>query len=617
MNIQPHIYMKRFIFLVSLTGCCLTATAGTTATTIPAQQRDSVERLLQSEGQTHNARRMELLNHLCDLDMALGDTTYILPCWFEAQRQNDLLSMDNLLIPLAMRAIRRKQTDSIEVWKQCCASLPEGWRECNEEYIEMMAEISRWERQEEMAGRLLREQVSIDAKKKPYAAMRTLYTLGILSSFEESVQTKYSLKKSDEYMAEALQIAEGLPFRQAAHFTRQILLGLSASDVRYGKKYLDFIDKFMQEEDMRRRPFYSHRALISALDKLILQGKQLEREELDGYYHRLCKLIAAYPNDPQVPLFFFSPRMHYRYFQAIDQHEQALFWCDSLIAASPRLGLPTVYFMKDKMTLLRKLGRWQEAYDAAELYMQGRDSIQQAKSKQRLEELQTQYDVDRLKREEAERRAQLMWSLLTGALVLMLFAGYIMYSRRMALKNRILVQQLQMHAEELKRMQVLQGQQDNDKKKEQRQDNDKKELQQDDKQELQQDDRQESVQETILTEKQEENSAAADLYQRITELIRTEKLYLQPELNRTILLERLGTNKNKFAKAFEAGEAQGLNEYIRLLRLQESLLLMEREPDLSLSEVSDRSGFATYSSFYRAFFKQYGVKPTEYRKLTK
>ena len=149
-------------------------------------------------------------------------------------------------------------------------------------------------------------------------------------------------------------------------------------------------------------------------------------------------------------------------------------------------------------------------------------------------------------------------------------------------------------------MQVLQGQQDDDKKKE-----------------LQQDDRQESVQETILTEKQEGNSAAADLYQRITELIRTEKLYLQPELNRTILLERLGTNKNKFAKAFEAGEAQGLNEYIRLLRLQESLLLMEREPDLSLSEVSDRSGFATYSSFYRAFFKQYGVKPTEYRKLSK
>lgn len=591
--------MKRFIILVSLMGCYLTAAANTTAATGPAQQRDSVERLLHSEGREHNGRRMELLNHLCDLDMALGDTTYILPCWFEAQRQNDLLSMDNLLIPLAMRAIRRKQTDSIEVWKQHCASLPEGWRECNEEYIGMMAEISRWERQEEMAGRLLREQVSIDAKKKPYAAMRTLYTLGILSSFEESVQTKYSLKKSDEYMAEALQIAEGLPFRQAAHFTRQILLGLSASDVRYGKKYLGFIDKFMQEEDMRRRPFYSHRALISALDKLILQGKQLEREELDGYYHRLCKLIAAYPNDPQVPLFFFSPRMHYRYYKVIGEYEKALFWCDSLIAASPRQGLPTVYFMKDKMTLLRKLGRWQEAYDAAELYMQGRDSIQQAKSKQQLEELQTQYDVDRLKRKEAERRVQLMWSLLTGALVLMLFAGYIMYSRRMALKNRILVQQLRAHVEELKQKQVLLEQQDDDKKR------------------LLKDDRQEPVQETILTVKQERNSAAAALYKRITELIRTEKLYLQPELNRTLLLERLGTNKNKFAEAFEAGEAQGLNEYIRLLRLQESLLLMDREPDLSLSEVSDRSGFATYSSFYRAFFKQYGVKPTEYRKLSK
>lgn len=557
------------------------------------QKRDSLEILLQAHGQKHDARRMELLNHLCDLDMALGDTTYIMPCWQEAELQKDLLSMDDLIIPLAMRSIKRKQVDSIKVWFERCDKLPYGWRQCNRQYIEMMSDIQNFNNYDELVNKLREQQMKIDAKHRPYEAMRILFSMGILVNFKVGRNEHFSLKKGNDYLKEALAIARKLPFRQAAHFTRQLLLSLSSSDVKYCKEYLEFIEKFMNEDDMQRRPFYSRRALISALDKLITQGSKLSREDLDGYYAQLCNLVKEYPYDLQVPAFFFVPRMHYRYFICTEQNEQALFWCDSLISVAPRMGHNMVYYAEDRMKLLAKLDRWEDAYNQSLSYISLLDSTQAENSKKKIEELQTQYNVDNLMREKTARRMQLFWAILCSVLLALGLFIYVVYSKRVRNKNRILILQLKQSVEVLK-----------------------KEISSSSETyspiyTIKQNQEQEQVQEQV---QDQTSMAPQQLYKHIMKVMTEEKLYLQPNLNRAVLLEKLGVNKNKLAEAF-GSENILLNDCIRLLRLQESLLIMDKEPDLPLNIVAERSGFGSYISFYRAFYKQYAVKPTEYCKV--
>lgn len=115
------------------------------------------------------------------------------------------------------------------------------------------------------------------------------------------------------------------------------------------------------------------------------------------------------------------------------------------------------------------------------------------------------------------------------------------------------------------------------------------------------------------SESEAPTSSASELFARFSQLLTEDKLYLSTDINRDMLVDRLGTNKNKLVEAITAATGRTLTEYITDLRLREALLLMEAQPDLPFTQIAEQTGFGVYSSFYRAFSKQYGVKPTEYR----
>lgn len=115
------------------------------------------------------------------------------------------------------------------------------------------------------------------------------------------------------------------------------------------------------------------------------------------------------------------------------------------------------------------------------------------------------------------------------------------------------------------------------------------------------------------SESEAPTSSASELFARFSQLLTEDKLYLSTDINRDMLVDRLGTNKNKLVEAITVATGRTLTEYITDLRLREALLLMEAQPDLPFTQIAEQTGFGVYSSFYRAFSKQYGVKPTEYR----
>ena len=56
----------------------------------------------------------------------------------------------------------------------------------------------------------------------------------------------------------------------------------------------------------------------------------------------------------------------------------------------------------------------------------------------------------------------------------------------------------------------------------------------------------------------------------------------------------------------------GFNDYINSLRVSNACKLL-RKTDLSITEISERVGFNTLRTFNRAFSKQMGMTPREYR----
>ena len=85
------------------------------------------------------------------------------------------------------------------------------------------------------------------------------------------------------------------------------------------------------------------------------------------------------------------------------------------------------------------------------------------------------------------------------------------------------------------------------------------------------------------------------------------------ELSLAILEEELHLSKYYISHLF--GDKLGIrfNDYVNSLRMSEACRLL-RTTNMSITEISDASGFGTLRTFNRSFIKQMGLSPSDYRK---
>lgn len=80
------------------------------------------------------------------------------------------------------------------------------------------------------------------------------------------------------------------------------------------------------------------------------------------------------------------------------------------------------------------------------------------------------------------------------------------------------------------------------------------------------------------------------------------------------LSKRVALNKNKLQKAFQLTEGKSVGEYIRTLRMERALELLEKS-DLNTSEIAKAVGYHGVSNFYHAFQQKFGETPQTVRVL--
>ncbi len=92
------------------------------------------------------------------------------------------------------------------------------------------------------------------------------------------------------------------------------------------------------------------------------------------------------------------------------------------------------------------------------------------------------------------------------------------------------------------------------------------------------------------------------------------KLFLNPKLTLGDLAKRIGTNRTYLSEYLNNHLNITFYEYINRFRTEMARSIIEDNPDITLLEVSEKSGFNSFSTFNRSFTKIIGTSPAKYAK---
>ena len=93
-----------------------------------------------------------------------------------------------------------------------------------------------------------------------------------------------------------------------------------------------------------------------------------------------------------------------------------------------------------------------------------------------------------------------------------------------------------------------------------------------------------------------------------------EKPYLNDDLRLTDLQRVFPISRSYLSQLFNKELGMSFSDYVNQFRVEESKRLMDAEPLASIQEIAARSGFHSMSTFRRAFIKQTGIVPSEYKR---
>ena len=93
-----------------------------------------------------------------------------------------------------------------------------------------------------------------------------------------------------------------------------------------------------------------------------------------------------------------------------------------------------------------------------------------------------------------------------------------------------------------------------------------------------------------------------------------EKPYLNDDLRLTDLQRVFPISRSYLSQLFNKELGMSFSDYVNQFRVEESKRLMDAEPLASIQEIAERSGFHSMSTFRRAFIKQTGIVPSEYKR---
>jgi AraC-like DNA-binding protein len=104
-----------------------------------------------------------------------------------------------------------------------------------------------------------------------------------------------------------------------------------------------------------------------------------------------------------------------------------------------------------------------------------------------------------------------------------------------------------------------------------------------------------------------------ELELRISNLVE-EKFYLDEEMSLPTFAKKCNISTHQLSEYFNMIRGHSYSEFLKALRVQESIELMQSRKDWNMTRIGLESGFQSVSSFYEAFKKEMGESPKEYKR---
>jgi len=110
----------------------------------------------------------------------------------------------------------------------------------------------------------------------------------------------------------------------------------------------------------------------------------------------------------------------------------------------------------------------------------------------------------------------------------------------------------------------------------------------------------------------QESVYVPQLQTAISQLIETQRLYLNPDLKVTDVADALGVHRNAVSACINAWKGYSFNKFLNDYRVEHAKQILHQNPDQKIAAVALESGFSNERSFFRAFKAVTGLTPKEW-----
>lgn len=290
--------------------------------------------------------------------------------------------------------------------------------------------------------------------KSAYIVANSLYTQG---QYEQALI----------YIGNAEKLAATLNFKDGCKlhlYTIRLLARVKmrlqqfTEGIQWMEKYIELQESYYERFYKESRSYYYINSLrIGAYTTLMISINVLPPEKADYYFQKVVdyknKAISVYDK-------YSCTLIMYNYFVSKKNYTQAFVANDSLIKYAltvAQYNIPGLY--KTRSALYEYMGKYNEALKALKIHYSMRDSLNTNKAQEHLNELQVQYDVNKLNYEKSQLEIRNKEILLVGlSFILLLLISICTYLYKGLKKERamkIRLRELNAKAEESEKMKTL------------------------------------------------------------------------------------------------------------------------------------------------------------------
>lgn len=270
------------------------------------------------------------------------------------------------------------------------------------------------------------------------------------------------------------------------------------------------------------------------------------------------------------------------------RNDEAVVLLDTLIRMHADNYRPIcLEFVRQKAELLATMGRSTEALRAYQQYVDQKEKIDNISVTLELDKMRSEYELNTVKQDLEHETTTRILTVAVCCLLVVLLAGLLMSYVRTRRRNAILINNICEQEREREREQL---------------------------QRLR-DDAQHTQSESPQTQS-EEDEHTQEIGQRIVAFMKTSDCFLAADYGRSTILDTLGITERQLIDGMAKACHTTLAVYANRLRIDRSVELLSKSPEMPISKVAEACGFGTIRQFQRQFKTRYGVSPSDYLAAT-